>query len=129
MATIKATLQNLKNNGWTYYPVLIGGKLYINRNENLYMLVRNDTHEIVCQWNSHTGVVWVLGELSWHEKSAINQIIEVWRPWYQVDWETWEATHRWAYKTLLPLKGLRADVTIRDTLSACTTGGGVSTSL
>lgn len=45
MATIKATLQNLKNNGWTYYPVLIGGKLHINRDGNLYMLVRNDTHD------------------------------------------------------------------------------------
>lgn len=53
------------------------------------MLVRNDT---LCQWNKHTGVVW---ELTWHEKSAI----EVWRPWYRVDWE---ATHRKA----LPLKGI-----------------------
>ena len=85
MTTIKATLQNLKINGWGYYPCLVGGKLHINRDENLYMLV------------------WVLGELAWHEKSVINQIIEVWRPWYRVDWE---ATHRKAYKTLLPLKGL-----------------------
>lgn len=84
-----ATLQNLKNNGLGYYPCLVGGKLHINRDENLYMLVRNDTHEHVCQWNKHTGV--------------INQIIEVWRPWYRVDWE---ATHRKAYKTLLPLKQL-----------------------
>lgn len=45
MTTIKATLQNLKNNGWGYYPCLVGGKLHINRDENLYMLVRNDTHE------------------------------------------------------------------------------------
>lgn len=85
MTTIKATLQNLKINGWGYYPCLVGGKLHINRDENLYMLV------------------WVLGELAWHEKSVINQIIEVWRPWYRVDWE---ATHRKAYKTLLPLRGL-----------------------
>jgi hypothetical protein len=103
MATIKATLQNLKNNGLGYYPCLVGGKLHINRDGNSYMLVRNDTHEIVCQWNKHTGVVWVLGELAWHEKKVINQIIAVWRPRYQVDWE---ATHHKAYKTLLPLKGL-----------------------
>lgn len=106
MATIKATLQNLKNNGLGYYPCLVGGKLHINRDENLYMLVRNDTHEIVCQWNKHTGVVWVLGELNWHEKKAINQIIAVWRPQYLVDWKAWEVTHRRAYKTLLPLKSL-----------------------
>nr|DAY05997.1 MAG TPA: hypothetical protein [Caudoviricetes sp.] len=106
MATIKATLQNLRNNGWGYYPCPVGGKLHINRDDNLYMLVRNDTHEIVCQWNKNTGVAYVLGELAWHEKSAINQIIAVWRPWFQVDWETWEATHRKAYKTLLPLKQL-----------------------
>jgi hypothetical protein len=103
MATIKATLQNLKNNGWGYYPCLVGGKLHINRDGNFYMLVRNES---VCQWNKHTGVVWVLGELAWHEKKVINQIIDVWRPWYRVDWETWEVTHRRAYKTLLPLKGL-----------------------
>ena len=89
MATIKATLQNLKNNGWTYYPVLVGGKLHINRDEN-----------------KNTGVVYVLGELIWHEKKVISQIIEVWRPWYRVDWQTWEVTHHRAYKTLLPLKGL-----------------------
>ena len=106
MATIKATLQNLKNNGPGYYPCLVGGKLHINQDGNLYTLVRNDTHETLCQWNKHTGVVWVLGELAWYEKQAINQIIAVWRPWYQVDWEIWEATHRRAYKTLLPLKGL-----------------------
>lgn len=106
MATIKATLQNLKSNGPGYYPILVGGKLHINRDRNLYTLVRNDTHETLCQWNKHTGVMWVLGELAWHEKSAINQIIEVWRPRYQVDWETWEAAHHRAYKTLLPLKGL-----------------------
>lgn len=90
MATIKQALQNPKNNG----PCLVGGKLHINRDENLYMLVRNDTHETLCQWNKHTGVVWVLGELAWHERSVINQIIEVWRPWCR------------AYKTLLPLKSL-----------------------
>ena len=86
MATIKATLQNLKSNGWGYYPCPVGGKLHINRDGNWYHLVRNDTHEIVCQWNKHTGVVQVLGELAWHEKKVINQIIVVWRPWYQVDW-------------------------------------------
>lgn len=32
------TLQNLKSNA----PCLVGGKLHINRDENLYMLVRND---------------------------------------------------------------------------------------
>ena len=106
MATIKQALQNLKSNGLGYYPCLVGGKLHINRDGNWYMLVRNDTHETLCQWNKYTGVVWVLGELAWHEKSVINQIIEVWRPWYQVDWETWEVTHRQAYKTLLPLKGI-----------------------
>ena len=106
MATIKQALQNLKSNGPGYYPCLVGGKLHINRDKNLYMLVRNDTHETLCQWNKHTGVVWVIGELAWHEKSAINQIIEVWRPWYRVDWETWEALHHRAYKTLLPLKQL-----------------------
>ena len=58
MATIKQALQNLKNNGPGYYPCLVGGKLHINRDGSLYMLVRNDTHEIVCQWNKHTGVVW-----------------------------------------------------------------------
>lgn len=100
--TIRATLENLKANGPGYYPGPVGGKLHIN----LYMLVRNDTHESVCQWNKHTGVVWVLEELAWHEKKVINQIIAVWRPWYQVDWETWEVTHRRAYKTLLPLKGM-----------------------
>lgn len=96
MPTIKATLQNLKSNGPGYYPCFVGGKLHINRDGNLYNLVRNDT---LCQWNKHTGVVWVLGELAWHEKSAINKIIEVWR-------ETWEATHHRPYKTLLPLKSL-----------------------
>lgn len=69
MTTIKQALQNLKNNGLGYYPCLVGGKLHINQDENLYMLVRNDTHEIVCQWNKHTGVVCVLGELAWYEKS------------------------------------------------------------
>ena len=103
---IKTILQNLRNNGWTYYPVTVGGKLHINRDGNCYHLVRNETHETVCQWNKNTGVVYVLGELTWYEKSAINQIIEVWRPWYRVDWETWEGAHRRAYKTLLPLKGL-----------------------
>ena len=78
--TIKTTLENLKNNGWSYYPTTVGGKLHINRDGNLYMLVRNDTHEIVCQWNKHTGVMWVLGELAWHEKKVINQIIAIWRP-------------------------------------------------
>ena len=106
MATIKATLQNLKNNGPGYYPCLVGGKLHINWDRNLYTLVRNDTNESVCQWNKHTGVVWVLGELAWREKKVINQIIAIWRPGYLVDWETWEATHRRAYKTLLPLKSL-----------------------
>nr|DAW15515.1 MAG TPA: hypothetical protein [Caudoviricetes sp.] len=76
--TIKATLQNLKANGWTYYPVLVGGKLHISRDGGLYNLVRNDSNEIVCRWNKHTGVVWVLGELTRHEKNIINQIIEVW---------------------------------------------------
>lgn len=94
MATIKATLRNLKNNG----PVLVGGKLHINKDGNLYTLARNDTHETLCQWNKNTGVVYVLGELAWHEKSVINQIIEAWRPWYRVDWEA-------AHRTLLPLKG------------------------
>lgn len=103
---IKTILQNLRNNGWTYYPVTVGGKLHINRDGNWYLLVRNETHETVCQWNKNTGVVYVLRELTWYEKSAINQIIEVWRPWYRVDWETWEGAHRRAYKTLLPLKGL-----------------------
>lgn len=98
MPTIKQALQNLKNNGPGYYPCLVGSKLHINRDRNLYTLVRNDTHEIVCQWNKHTGVVWILGELAWHEKNVINQIIEVWRPGYRVDWD---ATH---HKTLLPLK-------------------------
>lgn len=106
MTTIKATLQNLKTNGWGYYPHHIGAKLHINQDNNLYKLVRNDTHETICQWNKHTGVVWVLGELAWHEKSAINQIINTWRPWYQADWETWETTHHRAHKTLLPLKQL-----------------------
>ena len=69
--TIKATLQNLRTNGWTYYPCLVGGKMHINRDGNLYMLVRNDTHEIVCQWNKNTGVVYVLGELAWHEKRSL----------------------------------------------------------
>ena len=104
--TIKATLQNLRNNGWGYYPILVGGKLHINRDGNWYHLVRNDTHESVCQWNKNTGVAYVLGELAWHEKSAINQVITAWKPWCQVDWETWEDTHRKAYKTLLPLKEL-----------------------
>lgn len=49
MATIKQALQNLKNNGWSYYPCLVGGKLHINRDENLYLLVRNDTHETLCR--------------------------------------------------------------------------------
>lgn len=106
MATIKAALQNLKNNGGGYYPCLVGGKLHINRDGNLYTLVRNDTHESVCQWNKHTGVVWVLRELAWHEKNVINQIIAVWRPWYLVDWQAYEAIHHKSYKTLLPLKGL-----------------------
>lgn len=106
MANIKTTLQNLKNNGQVYYPYLVGSKLHIKRDGNLYILVRNYTHKIVCQWNKHTGVMWVLGEPSWHEKKVINQIIAIWRPWYQVDWETWEDTHYRAYKTLLPLKSL-----------------------
>lgn len=106
MATIKTTLQNLKNNGPGYYPCLVGGKLHIDRDENLYNLVRNDTHETLCQWNKHTGVVWVLGEPTWYEKSVINQIITVWRPRYLVDWDKWQATKRKTYKTLLPLKQL-----------------------
>ena len=106
MATIKATLQNLKNNGPGYYPCLVGGKLHVYQDKNLYSLVRKDTYEIVCQWNKHTGVVWVLREPAWHEKKVINQIIAIWRPRYQVDWEKWEAPHHKAHKTLLPLKGL-----------------------
>ena len=102
--TIKATLQNLKNNGWAYYPIAVGGKLHISQDSNWYYLVRNDTHEHICRWNKNTGVAYVLGELAWHEKSAINQIITIWRPQYQPDWQTWQATHRKAYKTLLPLK-------------------------
>ena len=43
-----ATLQNLKNNG----PCLVGGKLHINKDKNLYMLA------------------WVLGGLAWHEKKG-----------------------------------------------------------
>lgn len=41
-----ATLQNLKNNGLGYYPCLVGGKLHVNRGENLYKLVRNDAHQV-----------------------------------------------------------------------------------
>lgn len=37
MTTIEQALQNLKSNG----PCLVGGKLHINRDENLYMLVRS----------------------------------------------------------------------------------------
>ena len=106
MATIKATLHNLKTNGWTYYPVTVGGKLHINRDGNWYCLVRNDTSETICQWNKNTGTTYVLGQLDWHEKNAINQIIATWKPQYQADWDEWQDTHRKAYKTLLPLKQL-----------------------
>lgn len=91
------TLQNLKNNSLGYYPCLVGGKLHTNRDENLNMLVRNNTHETLCQWNKHTGVVRVLGKLAWHEKKDVNRIIEVWRPWHKVDWD---ATSSSGTKTL-----------------------------
>lgn len=102
--TIKATLQNLKANGWTYYPVQIGGKLHVGRNGNWYHLTRNDSREDVAQWNRTTGVVYTLGELAPHERSAISQIIRVWRPGYEPDWDTWRTIRRSNIKTLLCVK-------------------------
>lgn len=102
--TIKATLENLKANGWGYYPVMIGGKLHVNKDGSWYRLTRNDSREDVAQWNRIGGVVYTLGELAPHERSAINQIITVWRPGYKPDWNAWCAIRRDNSKTLLPVK-------------------------
>lgn len=104
MPTIKATLQNLKNNGPGYYPCLVGGKLHINRDGNWYRLIRNDSHEVICEWDKNTGTIYTLGELAPHERNAINQIIRVWRTRYRADWDTWHRIRHANYKTLLPVK-------------------------
>lgn len=56
MPTIKQALQNLKNNGPGYYPCLVGGKLHINKDGNWYRLIRNDSHEVICEWDKNTGI-------------------------------------------------------------------------
>ena len=104
--TIKATLENLKANGWAYYPIQVGSKLHVGRYGNWYRLIRTDTHEVVGEWNKNTGIVYTMGELAHHERSAINWIIRVWRPWYKPDWDTWRTIRRSNTKTLLPVKGL-----------------------
>lgn len=99
--TIKAALENLKTNGWTYYPVQIGSKLHINRDGNWYRLTRNDNHKVVGEWNKNTGIVYIMGDPAPHERSAINQVVAVWRPGYQPNWAARQPNK---YKTLLPLK-------------------------
>lgn len=102
--TIKATLENLKANGWCYYPVQIGSKLHVGRDGNWYRIIRNDSHEVIGEWNKTTGTVYTMGELAPHERSAINQIVAVWRPWCNPDWDTWCTIRRSNTKTLLPVK-------------------------
>ena len=102
--TIKATLENLKANGWTYYPIQLGSKLHVGRDGNWYRLIRNDSHEVVGEWNKNTGIVYTLGELAPHERSAINKVIAVWRRGYKPNWDMWNSIRHANYKTLLPVK-------------------------
>lgn len=97
-------MENLKANGWTYYPAQIGSKLHVGKSGNWYRLIRNDSHEVVVEWDKNTGVAYTLGELAPHERSAITLIIRVWRPGYVPDWDTWRTIQHTNSKTLLPVK-------------------------